>query len=56
MRLGGYLRKLAGSAIGLRLMAGSAAAEEITVGTVNNGDMIIMQTFLLSGRRTPATR
>ena len=39
-------RKLLGSAAGLGLAAGlaiSAAADEITVATVNNGDMIIMQ-------------
>ena len=39
-------RKLLGSAAGLGLAAGlaaAAAAEEITIATVNNGDMIIMQ-------------
>ena len=39
-------RKLLGSAAGLGLAAGLAAAataEEITIATVNNGDMIIMQ-------------
>lgn len=34
---------LLASAFGLGLMAGIASAEEITIATVNNGDMIIMQ-------------
>ncbi|OLP52809.1 sugar ABC transporter substrate-binding protein [Rhizobium rhizosphaerae] len=38
-----FIRMLSSSVVGLGLMAGLAHAEEITVATVNNGDMIIMQ-------------
>ena len=53
MRLQGFIAKLACSAIGLDLKAGLAAAEEITVGTVNNGDVII---FEQAGLAMPARR
>ena len=37
------IRTLYASAVGVGLMAGIAQAEELTIATVNNGDMIIMQ-------------
>ncbi|QXZ81230.1 sugar ABC transporter substrate-binding protein [Rhizobium sp. L51/94] len=37
------IRTLTASAVGIGLMAGMAQAEELTIATVNNGDMIIMQ-------------
>ncbi|KQT68895.1 MULTISPECIES: ABC transporter substrate-binding protein [unclassified Aureimonas] len=37
------MSKLSASIVGLGLLAGMAQAEEITVATVNNGDMITMQ-------------
>jgi ABC-type glycerol-3-phosphate transport system substrate-binding protein len=38
-----FTRVLSSSALGLGLLGGLAQAEEISVATVNNGDMIIMQ-------------
>jgi ABC-type glycerol-3-phosphate transport system substrate-binding protein len=38
-----FIRILSSSAVGLGLLAGLAQAEEISIATVNNGDMIIMQ-------------
>jgi len=43
MRTKSYVAGLIASAAGVAIMAGSAWAEELTVATVNNGDMIIMQ-------------
>lgn len=43
MRNKSYIAGLIASAAGIALMAGTASAEELTIATVNNSDMIIMQ-------------
>lgn len=43
MRLQKWCLKLATTTVGFGLLAGTAAAQDLTIATANNGDMIIMQ-------------